>query len=321
MRMLPVIFLLLSATAVRAGDREAVPEVSVFGPDSAETTQIGLNIRSKATSGFVLMEHGRSSSLMVPDTNEGAVAVTSPESPALPKFSETKEAGLDTPSDNLSAAILAPHPPYLKLKASQVQRRQALSPVVAAAADRHRLPVGLVDAVILAESRYEPFAVSHAGAGGMMQLMPGTAADLGVRNRFNPIVNIEAGTRYLRQMIDSMGSIRLGVAAYNAGMRSVRRAGGIPNNGETPTYVSRVLGYWSAMAGQNPVRTSAITQATQSAPKPVTPRTAAGIQIISPAEIRHAFLMRDEKVEPEFLISVNVPVKVSNQSDEEKDLK
>jgi hypothetical protein len=297
MRMLPVIFLLLSATAVRAGDREAVPEVSVFGPDSAETTQIGLNIRSKATSGFVLMEHGRSSSLMFPDTNEGAVTVTSPESPALPSFSQTKESGTDISSDNLSVPSLAPHPPYLKLKASQIQRRLALSPVVAAAADRHRLPVGLVDAVILAESRYEPFAVSHAGAGGMMQLMPGTAADLGVRNRFNPIVNIEAGTRYLRQMIDSMGSIRLGVAAYNAGMRSVRRAGGIPNNGETPTYVSRVLGYWSAMAGTKVSLAPSETVPIPAETKVVQMKAGTGIEIISADQTRLVSLVRDQPTE------------------------
>jgi Transglycosylase SLT domain len=128
----------------------------------------------------------------------------------------------------------------------------------------------------------------------MMQLMPGTAADLGVRDRFNPIVNIEAGTRYLRQMIDSTGNVRLGVAAYNAGLRSVRRAGGVPNNGETPTYVSRVLGYWSATPGQNPTSV-AVTQSPAPNPTDVAvPAPASlpqpGIQMISFGETRIASL-------------------------------
>jgi Transglycosylase SLT domain len=231
----------------------AEPQLLSFGPVKTDTARVSLNIRSSGTTGFVLLEHGRADTLMVapqasllpqsapvaPTVDAAAIAP-----PPLMRTHQTSLPGVFAKPPTFGAAT-----PAFKLKPSQLQRRQALAGVVSAAAEKHRLPKGLVDAVILAESKYEPHAVSHAGAAGMMQLMPGTAADLGVANRFNPIANIEAGARYLRQMIDTLGSVRLGVAAYNAGVGSVRRAGGVPNNGETPTYVSRVLGYWSALAG------------------------------------------------------------------------
>lgn len=109
---------------------------------------------------------------------------------------------------------------------------------------RHRLPFGLLDALIATESSYLPWAVSRAGAGGLAQLMPATAAELGVFDRFDPLQSIEGGARYLRRMLDRFGSISLALAAYNAGPASVLRAGGIPFNGETPRYVAQVLRRW-----------------------------------------------------------------------------
>jgi Transglycosylase SLT domain len=229
----------------------AEPELLSFGPAQAETVQAGLNIRTISTSGFVLLEHGRSIPLQVsspktPSQVSPSVAPVATAADLAQPYGLVDQIKLQTPVARVSGLPLTAPP--LKLTASQLQRRRALAPLVSAVAQKHGLPHGLVDAVILAESKYEPHAVSHAGAAGMMQLMPGTAADLGVTNRFSPIANIEAGTRYLRQMIDSLGSVRLGVAAYNAGARSVRRAGGVPNNGETPTYVNRVLGFWNSMS-------------------------------------------------------------------------
>ena len=117
-------------------------------------------------------------------------------------------------------------------------------PWVYAAENRHRLPLGLLDALIWTESRYNPMALSHAGAVGLAQLMPATAGDLGVANRYDPIANIEGGARYLRQMLDRFGSVHLAVAAYNSGPNAVARAKGIPLNGETPNYVRNVLRRW-----------------------------------------------------------------------------
>jgi soluble lytic murein transglycosylase-like protein len=121
---------------------------------------------------------------------------------------------------------------------------------VRAAELRHSLPIGLLDALIATESAYVPWAISRAGAGGLAQLMPATAAELGVADRFDPLQSIEGGARYLRRMLDRFGSVSLALAAYNAGPGSVRRAGGIPFNGETPGYVAQVLRRWTSFAAR-----------------------------------------------------------------------
>lgn len=123
-------------------------------------------------------------------------------------------------------------------------RRAGYLPHIYAAEAKYALPVGLLDALVWTESRYNPLAVSKAGAAGLGQLMPNTARDLGVANRFDPIPNIDGAARYLRQMIDKFGVVHLALAAYNAGPRAVERARGIPKNGETPAYVRNVLRIW-----------------------------------------------------------------------------
>lgn len=127
---------------------------------------------------------------------------------------------------------------------SNFQRMTFLADVHAAEA-RFGLPHGLLDALIWTESRYNPTAVSSAGAAGLGQLMPGTAKDLGVRNRFDPQSNIQGAASYLRQMLDRFGVVHLAVAAYNAGPGAVSRLGRIPLNGETPEYVQNVLNRWA----------------------------------------------------------------------------
>ena len=125
-------------------------------------------------------------------------------------------------------------------------RRAAYLPHVYAAEAQYGLPTGLLDALIWTESRYNPFAVSGAGAAGLGQLMPKTARELGVANRFDPRANLSAAARYLRLMLDKFGMVHLAVAAYNAGPGAVERAGGIPLNGETPSYVRNVLAFWGS---------------------------------------------------------------------------
>lgn len=122
--------------------------------------------------------------------------------------------------------------------------RAAYLPHVYAAEAQFGLPAGLLDAVIWTESRYNPFAISKAGAAGLGQLMPGTAKELGVANRFDPLANLSGAARYLRQMLDRFGTVHMALAAYNAGPGAVERAGGIPLNGETPSYVRNVLDRW-----------------------------------------------------------------------------
>jgi soluble lytic murein transglycosylase-like protein len=79
--------------------------------------------------------------------------------------------------------------------------------------------------------------------------MPATASELGIVDPYDPLVNIGGGAHYLRNMLTQFGSVELGLAAYNAGATSVRRANGIPANTETPRYVRRVFAYWSMTTG------------------------------------------------------------------------
>lgn len=110
------------------------------------------------------------------------------------------------------------------------------------AAAYYSLPAALVKAVVAAESAFEPSAVSPAGAQGLMQLLPKTAASMQVRDVFDPKDNIFGGARYLRLMANQFqGDLRLITAAYNAGPGAVKQAKGIPPFEETRRYVKRVL--------------------------------------------------------------------------------
>ncbi|MBS0170933.1 MAG: lytic transglycosylase domain-containing protein [Nitrospira sp.] len=120
-----------------------------------------------------------------------------------------------------------------------------LDPVIARHSRAHRLHPALIRAVIKTESDFDPLAVSHAGAVGLMQLMPQTARRLDVRDSYNPDENIGGGTKYLRQLLDRFnGNLPLALAAYNAGEQTVERYQGLPPIPETRQYVLKVLRYY-----------------------------------------------------------------------------
>ncbi len=112
---------------------------------------------------------------------------------------------------------------------------------IAAAAASTGVDIALLRAVIHAESAFNPMAVSNKGAQGLMQLMPGTAGDLGVGDAFDAAQNIDGGARYLAQLLkDFNGDVKLAAAAYNAGEAAVQKYGGVPPYDETQVYVQRV---------------------------------------------------------------------------------
>ncbi|MEE2901320.1 MAG: lytic transglycosylase domain-containing protein [Myxococcota bacterium] len=117
---------------------------------------------------------------------------------------------------------------------------KALLPIIEMASRESGLPPELIDAVVSTESGYRPSAVSKTGAKGLMQLMPKTAASLGVKNPFDPAENVRAGATYLRRMLEKFGRVSLALAAYNAGPGNVRKYKGIPPFAETERYVQVV---------------------------------------------------------------------------------
>jgi len=122
-----------------------------------------------------------------------------------------------------------------------------LAPLFASAASQYNVPVGLLTAVAQHESGFDPNAVSPAGAEGLMQLMPGTAAGLGV-NPFDPAQAIDGAAQLLSGYLQQYGSVPLALAAYNAGPGAVAQYGGIPPYPETQQYVSSIMAELGAVA-------------------------------------------------------------------------
>jgi soluble lytic murein transglycosylase-like protein len=119
---------------------------------------------------------------------------------------------------------------------------ERIGPIVEEISEREGLTPDLLHAVIEKESAYLPCAVSASGAQGLMQLMPVTAAELGVEDPFDARQNVDGGARFLRQLLDRYGgNLVLALAAYNAGPRRVDSAGGVPPIPETMGYVSGIL--------------------------------------------------------------------------------
>jgi hypothetical protein len=197
---------------------QAQEEKATEAAASPEVQPDGVRV-AKASNGFQLVEHG---------IWQGPQNITMPASPG-PEVGRT-----NLPYRYAGSASTGP----------SGFRRASYLPHVYAAETQYALPAGLLDALVWTESRYNPFAISKAGAAGLGQLMPATARDLGVSNRFDPMSNIFGAARYLRQMLDKFGVVHLALAAYNAGPGTVERAGGIPRNGETPVYVRNVLRRW-----------------------------------------------------------------------------
>lgn len=118
---------------------------------------------------------------------------------------------------------------------------EPLKQMAVAAAQRYGIDPSLYVALINKESAFNPYSRSGKGALGLAQLMPDTAKGLGVRNVFDPAQNLDAGAKYLAQLLDQFGTPELALAAYNAGPKRVMDAGGIPDIPETRDYVASIM--------------------------------------------------------------------------------
>jgi soluble lytic murein transglycosylase-like protein len=151
------------------------------------------------------------------------------------------------------------------------QPRVDLNEVVNSASDRYRLDPDLVNSVIKAESGFNSHAVSPKGAQGLMQLMPGTASQLGVPNAFDPRANVEGGTRYLRELLERYNfDLVKALAAYNAGPQRVEQFRGVPPYYETRAYVARIVKDFNKkkIAQQKAAATKTVPAKTTAAKKP-----------------------------------------------------
>jgi len=125
--------------------------------------------------------------------------------------------------------------------AGEADLRKLYGPIVKKVAGKHGIDPELVHLVIRAESNYDAFAISSAGAMGLMQLMPATAAQYGVQNVFDPAQNIEGGVKYLKELVRLYGKTSLVLAAYNAGQEAVRKYKGVPPYPETKAYIAGIM--------------------------------------------------------------------------------
>ncbi|WP_243358219.1 lytic transglycosylase domain-containing protein [Fundidesulfovibrio terrae] len=135
----------------------------------------------------------------------------------------------------------ADYRPFFYFRIPAGADRGQIAAIIAREARRYGVDASLVTAMVEVESGFQVRAVSPKGAQGLMQIMPGTAQDLKLKDSFDASKNIEAGTRYMRQLLDRFGgNVKLALAAYNAGPGAVSRCGGVPPISETKSYIEKV---------------------------------------------------------------------------------
>ena len=148
-------------------------------------------------------------------------------------------------SASLQKKLLTAKPDPILPIISWNSAERLFQPIILKAANRYEVEPAMVMAIIMAESSYNPKAISKKGAQGLMQLMPTTARSLGVKDSFNPEHNINAGVRYFKKLLNQFdGDVELALAAYNAGGRKVREHRGIPPFGATRYYIKKVIKYY-----------------------------------------------------------------------------
>jgi soluble lytic murein transglycosylase-like protein len=209
--------------------------VSIAGVSAGE-----LQIAQRVQQLQALIEQTRQSA--APASTSAVTAATSTQTVSAEPadFASALQAATTTDSSPVAYQSTAPLP-------GGTAQSSEYDPLIEAAARRNGVEPAVLHGLIEQESGFDASAQSSAGAGGLTQLMPGTAASMGVANPLDPAESIEGGARYLGQLMRQFaGNTTDALAAYNAGPGAVEQYGGVPPYAETQSYVSKVLGYAEA---------------------------------------------------------------------------
>lgn len=181
---------------------------------------------------------------------DSAASVASMSAISVPLWMRGGQAFAAAANSYVPGCVPTDYRPSGLLRPDGESRRRGYFAMMSNIACQYGLPVGLFDAMIIRESRYNASIYSPKNAFGLTQLMPDTAAGLGV-NRYDVEQNLRGGARYLRQQLDTFGKYHLALAAYNAGPGRVRN-GALPRIAETQAYVANILYNWRRLAGLGP---------------------------------------------------------------------
>jgi hypothetical protein len=203
-------------------------------------------VNANAMHGKLVLNNGHSVIGDVRELDDGSYWVTTKSSSIRYERDEIKYIKIystkDTVSDGFISAMKITPGQQNTLKTTG---QSGYDNLISRESSKNHIDPALVKAVIKAESNYNKNDISSKGACGLMQLMPETSKNLGVKKIFSPEENIKAGTRFLKYMIDAFdGDIEMGLAAYNAGASTVKRYGKVPPYKETKGYIKNVIRYY-----------------------------------------------------------------------------
>lgn len=211
------------------------------------------------------------SSSMAADVDNELLTVIKPNSSGVNKFTQVSSVNYSSSAfGGTNSSTYA---------SSGISNSSSYDSMIRASAERHGVDPALVKAIIHTESSFNPYARSPAGAQGLMQLMPGTARDMGVMNVWDPAQNIEGGVKYIAWLSQRFSNRDHIIAAYNAGHANVRRYGGTPPFKETRNYVRKVNSRYQTLYvnDTNLMRGSSYQLAMNTAPQTNTSPTPAAI--------------------------------------------
>ena len=275
-RTVQLISMMAGASPADASDRTgdggpemaaaAAPQAGSFALHDLSRRWVEYQMQASLASSPIVAEAGRvrDDDPFAPQVRPGAAGVgdlgsASPASLTVPAWMLERGVAAAPTARFTPGCTAVPYRPSGLLALGSEVRRQAFYGIMSSIACQYGIPVGLFDAMIIRESRYNSAIVSSKNAFGLTQLMPATAAGLGV-NRYDIEQNLRGGARYLRQQLDRFGQYHLALAAYNAGPGRVR--GTVPAIAETRGYVDNILGNWARLSGLGgstpaPARTTA----------------------------------------------------------------